>query len=67
MVHSKKEGLAPKGSQLFPFREDPFTEGRQKTILIVASPEDASICLHVILFEYLIPQLNNEAAIFSLY
>ena len=41
-VNSKRKEFAPTGSKFFPFRVDPFSEGR-RTILIVGSTESVSI------------------------
>ena len=38
-VYSKRKEFAPMGSKFFPFRVDPFSEGRQNNFDRVASPE----------------------------
>ena len=41
----KRKEFAPKGSKFFPFRVDPFSEGRQSNFDRVVSPESVSIHL----------------------
>ena len=41
--YSERKEFAPLGSKFFPFRLDPFSEGRQKQLNRVSSPESVSI------------------------
>ena len=45
VVYSKRKKFAPRGSKFFPFREDPFSEGKQFDRLV--SPEDVPISVNL--------------------
>ena len=46
MDYSKRKEFAPHGSKLFPFRVDPFSEGKQNNFERVVSLESVSISLN---------------------